>query len=108
MAALWAADSPLTTAELQAHMGSELAYNTLQTILIRLTAKGRLERRQRGRAHVYWPKQDESSSVADELRATLGAAGDRAQTLREFAAGLDEQDASILRQWLDSQPKGDG
>ncbi|GAA1520100.1 BlaI/MecI/CopY family transcriptional regulator [Kribbella lupini] len=100
MAALWASRTPLTTSQVQAQVGAGLAYNTVQTILTRLAAKGLLERAERGRAHVYWPTKDEASSAAAQLRTTLRAVGDRGKVLREFAAGLDDDEAEILRQWL--------
>nr|WP_273482760.1 BlaI/MecI/CopY family transcriptional regulator [Kribbella italica] len=105
MAALWASRSPLTTSEVQAQVGDGLAYNTVQTILTRLAAKGVLERAERGRAHVYWPIKDEASSVAAQLRTTLSGVGDREKVLREFAAGLDDDEAQILQQWLSSRPE---
>ncbi|GAB2604668.1 BlaI/MecI/CopY family transcriptional regulator [Kribbella endophytica] len=103
MAALWASRTPLTTSEVQAQIGEGLAYNTLQTILTRLTAKGLLERAERGRAHVYWPTKDEASSAAAQLRTTLRAVGNREEVLREFAAVLDDDEAEILRQWLSNR-----
>lgn len=103
MAALWASRTPLTTSEVQAQIGAGLAYNTLQTILTRLTVKGLLERAERGRAHVYWPTKDEASSAAAQLRTTLWAVGNREEVLREFAAVLDDDEAEILRQWLSNR-----
>jgi predicted transcriptional regulator len=107
MAALWAADAPMTTTEVAAQLGSGLAYNTVQTILIRLTAKGVLQRSERGRAHAYWPTTDEASSVAQRLRSTLSGVQDRSRVLREFAATLDDDDVRILQQWLSTR-SGDG
>ena len=107
MATLWAADAPMTTAEVAAQLESGLAYNTVQTILTRLTAKGVLQRTERGRAHAYWPTTDEASSVAQHLRSTLSGVQDRARVLREFAATIDEDDARILQRWLSTR-SGDG
>ncbi len=100
MAALWASRTPLSTSEVQAAIGGGLAYNTLQTILTRLTVKGLVERAERGRAHVYWPTKDEASSAAAQLRTTLSGVEDRAKVLREFASVLDDDEARILRDWL--------
>ena len=77
-----------------------LAYNTLQTILTRLTVKGLVERAERGRAHVYWPTKDEAASAAAQLRTTLSGVEDRAKVLREFASVLDADEARVLRDWL--------
>ncbi len=47
------------------------AYNTVQTVLNRLVARGLLERKRRGRAFVYRPKLEESEfltrSIGDRL-----------------------------------------
>ncbi|MGW6278537.1 BlaI/MecI/CopY family transcriptional regulator [Kribbella sp. NPDC055071] len=103
MAALWAAGTPMTTAEVAAQLENDLAYNTVQTILTRLTAKGVLQRTERGRAHAYWPTTDEASSVAQRLRSTLSGVQDRARVLREFAATLDEDEAQVLQRWLSAR-----
>lgn len=63
--ALWSAESPLTTADVHAKLGDELAYNTVQTILIRLAAKTLVQRATRGRAHVYWPTKNEAAAMAE-------------------------------------------
>ncbi|WP_344846770.1 BlaI/MecI/CopY family transcriptional regulator [Kribbella ginsengisoli] len=103
MAALWSAELPLTTAEVHAKLGDELAYNTVQTILARLTAKSLVQRATRGRAHVYWPTKNEAASIADQLRTTLSGVQNRALVLREFAAGLDDDEAETLQRWLSAR-----
>ncbi len=103
MAALWAASRPLTASEVQAQVGDELAYNTVQTILTRLAAKDLVQRATQGRAHVYWPSRDQAASVAAQLRTTLSGVGDRDKVLREFAASLDDDEAKVLQQWLSSR-----
>jgi predicted transcriptional regulator len=106
MAALWAADGPMTPAEVQAALGDGLAYNTVQTILIRLLDKD-LVRRQpagRGRGHAYWPAQDAATSAADRMRAALAERPDRQAVLQQFAAGLDQADADALRALLEDRP----
>jgi predicted transcriptional regulator len=106
MAALWAADGPMTPAEVQAALGDGLAYNTVQTILIRLLDKD-LVRRQpagRGRGHAYWPAQDAATSAADRMQAALAERPDRQAVLQQFAAGLDQADADALRALLEDRP----
>jgi predicted transcriptional regulator len=104
MATLWASTEPLTAAEVQAALRDGLAYNTVQTILIRLLDKGLLRRRAAGRAHAYWPAQDAASYTAERMRATLEARPDRQAVLQQFAARLDEADADALRALLDGRP----
>jgi predicted transcriptional regulator len=102
MAVLWAATGPVTPAEVQAALDGDLAYNTVQTILIRLVDK-ELVRRQaagRGRGHEYWPARDAATSAAEQMRAALGERADRQAVLQQFAAGLDDADAAVLRALL--------
>jgi predicted transcriptional regulator len=103
MVALWAADGPLTAAEVLTALGAGLAYNTVQTILIRLLDKGLLRRRSSGRAHAYWPAQDAASYAAERMRVTLEERPDRQAVLQQFAARLDEADAEALRAMLDGR-----
>ncbi|MFI1994198.1 BlaI/MecI/CopY family transcriptional regulator [Actinoplanes sp. NPDC020271] len=96
MTALWAAGAPMTAAQVQERVGGDLAYNTLQTILIRLHEKGMLQRRRAGRGHEYWPVEDAATTAAARMRAVLADGSDRHAVLRQFAAGLDASDAAIL------------
>jgi predicted transcriptional regulator len=100
MAALWAAERPMTAAGVQAALGDGLAYNTVQTILIRLLDKGVVRRAPAGRGHEYWPVQDAASTAAQHMRAALDGRPDRRAVLQQFAAGLDPDDASMLRSLL--------
>jgi predicted transcriptional regulator len=100
MGVLWADDAPLTAAEVWRAIGGDLAYNTVQTILIRLHDKGLVERRKEGRGHVYWPVQDAATAAAERMRAALAERPDRHPVLRQFAAALDDADATALQELL--------
>ncbi|MBM2619395.1 BlaI/MecI/CopY family transcriptional regulator [Actinoplanes sp. LDG1-06] len=100
MAVLWAAGRPMSASEVQQQVGGDLAYNTVQTILIRLHEKKTLQRERAGRGHVYWPVEDESTAAASQMRAALANRPDRHAVLQRFAASLDESDAEVLRQLL--------
>jgi predicted transcriptional regulator len=100
MQTLWAADEPQTPAQVQAALGGDLAYNTVQTILIRLLDKGMVQRRAVGRGHAYWPVNDAATVAANRMRAVLDGPGDRQAVLRRFVGELDESDAEILRALL--------
>lgn len=105
MGVLWAQAEPITAAAVQAGIGGGLAYNTVQTILIRLHEKGLVERRRDGRGHVYWPALDAASTAAAQMRAALAGRADRQAVLRQFAATLDDADADALRALL-ADPEG--
>lgn len=100
MGVLWAHDGPLTAAEVQDAVGGGLAYNTVQTILIRLHEKRLIERRRAGRGHVYWPSEDAATAAAARMRAALAGRTDRRAVLRQFAASLTDDDAAALRDLL--------
>jgi len=100
MGLLWAGDEPLTAGDVQAALGGDLAYNTVQTILTRLHEKNLVQRRRAGRGHVYWPVEDAATAAAAQMRAALADRPDRQAVLQQFAASLDEADAEALRQVL--------
>jgi predicted transcriptional regulator len=103
MAALWAAEGPMTAAGVQAALGDGLAYNTVQTILIRLLEKDLVRREARGRGHVYWPVRDAATTAAERMRAVLDARPERRAVLQQFAAGLRAEDAEVLRALLNER-----
>ncbi|GAA2697875.1 BlaI/MecI/CopY family transcriptional regulator [Actinoplanes palleronii] len=100
MGVLWAAATPMSAADVQRELGGELAYNTVQTILIRLHEKKTVERRRAGRGHVYWPVEDAATAAASRMRAALAGLPDRRAVLQHFAQALDDADAELLRDLL--------
>ena len=104
MGLLWGSNEPLTAADVQAAVGGDLAYNTVQTILIRLHDKNLVHRRKAGRGHVYWPVEDAATAAATRMQAALDGLADRQAVLQQFAATLGEDDAATLRQLLSETP----
>ncbi|MGC4890564.1 BlaI/MecI/CopY family transcriptional regulator [Micromonospora sp. DT227] len=102
MATLWAHAEPMTATEVQAAIGGDLAYNTVQTIMTRLHDKGVVARRRAGRGHLYWPVEDAATAAATQMRAALAGRPDRQAVLQQFAASLDDGDAVALRKLLDA------
>lgn len=100
MGVLWARGEPLTATEVQHAIGGDLAYNTVQTILIRLHEKNLVLRERVGRGHVYWPVEDAATAAAARMRAALADRPDRQAVLQQFAASLDDADAATLRHLL--------
>ena len=100
MAVLWAHGDAMSAADVQAAIGGDLAYNTVQTILIRLHDKNLVRRRRAGRGHAYWPVEDAATAAAAQMQAALANRSDRQAVLQQFAATLDEADADLLRQLL--------
>jgi predicted transcriptional regulator len=106
LAALWAADAPLTPTQVQAAVGGTLAYNTVHTILTRLLDKGLVTRVQQDRRTAYSPVKDAAELAAERMRGALDAGGDRAEVLRRFVTSLNADDESALRAMLnpDAEP----
>lgn len=105
MAALWAADGPLTPGQVQAGLGADLARTTVTTILSRLHDKGVVERQRRGRGFVYFPVQevqDAHGLTARRMHTELDRDSDRETVLARFVAQLNPDDERILRDLLES------
>jgi predicted transcriptional regulator len=105
-ATLSAAGRPLTAAEVAAEMGGSLAHTTLQTILVRLLAKGAVERELIGRAHAYTAVLDGSGVAASLMAAQLDKTDDRASVLSRFFQKLTPEDERTLSRLLKDQRKG--
>lgn len=102
LAVLWAADRPLTPAQVAAALadahGDGLAYNTVHTILTRLQDKGQIRRDVIDGKARYFPVRDAATMTADQMHALLDTtADDRATVLARFVTGLSAADESALR-----------
>jgi predicted transcriptional regulator len=104
LAALWAADTPLTAGEVVDALGDGLAYNTVQTILTRLYQKGAVRRELAGRAYAYTPVLDEAGLAARRMRAMLDRGGDHAAVLSRFVGTLSEDEERTLAGLLNHAP----
>jgi predicted transcriptional regulator len=105
LAALWSADEPLTPEAVRSGLGEELAYTTVQTVLVRLYDKGMVQRRSQGRAYAYSPLLDEKDLAARRMRTLLEAEGDLDGVLSRFVATLDSTQMAALRRILKVAPQ---
>ncbi|MET7762369.1 BlaI/MecI/CopY family transcriptional regulator [Streptomyces sp. NPDC005393] len=105
LAALWAADGPLTPADVQRTLGGALARTTVTTILTRLHDKGAVARARAGRGYAYTPTQDSPGLTARRMRSELEKEEDRETVLARFVSELSDDDERLLRSLLDG---GDG
>ncbi|SCF92059.1 Predicted transcriptional regulator [Streptomyces sp. DconLS] len=103
LAALWAADGPLTARDVRGRLKGDLAYTTVLTILSRLYDKGMLARHREGRGHAYEPVRDEASHTAQRMHSLLKGGSDREAALARFVSELSEQDERLLHQLLSGQ-----
>lgn len=97
---LWAMEEPGSPGEVLKAMGSELAYSSVMTILVRLWKKGLVERERRGRAYVYRPLVTEAQLTASRMQASLDRTRDREAALSHFVGALSKRDERVLRRLL--------
>jgi predicted transcriptional regulator len=100
LAALWAAGHPLTPREVQEALEGNLAYNTVQTILVRLYEKELAQRQPHGRAHRYAPTRQPAELTAERMHSLLATESDHRSVLSRFVGALDRADEQILRDLL--------
>lgn len=100
LAVLWAADGPLLPAEIRERMQSDLAYNSVATVLSRLHAKGLVQRHDHGRAYGYTAVVDESQLAARRIGELLNTATDKRQVLAGFLGSLSKKDIAAVRALL--------
>jgi predicted transcriptional regulator len=99
LAALGAADGPLTPAQVLAELGSELAYTTIMTTLARLHEKGVVARERAGRAYAY-SLVDTASVTARRMRQVLDTGADREVVLARFLDELGPDERPVLARLL--------
>lgn len=92
-------ESALTTGEVLAQLGDDLAYTTVMTTLARLYDKGTLTRELVGRTYAYALVQPEKR-VARAMSAALKDSPSRDLALTHFVAALDPDDIPVLRRLL--------
>jgi predicted transcriptional regulator len=100
LAALWAADEPMTPADVQRQLKAGLAYTTVMTTLSRLFEKGLVERRRAGRGYAYSPSMREAEFAARRFRALLDRGNDREAVLQGFVSELSPGEERTLRALL--------
>jgi predicted transcriptional regulator len=97
LAVLWAADGPLTPAQVQAALDDDLAYNTVHTILVRLLDKGQVVKVVQAGRPAYATAKDAAEDAADRMLAVLDGGVDRSTVLTRFVTALDPGDEEAIR-----------
>lgn len=104
LASLAAVGKPMSAAEVQAEMGTDLAYTTVVTTLARLHAKHALTRTQVGRAYQYSLAGGRAGAkaniIAHQMLRLLDRDHDRAGVLSRFVADLSVEDERLLTELL--------
>ncbi|MGH3314507.1 MAG: BlaI/MecI/CopY family transcriptional regulator [Nocardioidaceae bacterium] len=104
LATLAATDAPMTTGDVLAQLGDDLAYTTVMTTLTRLYEKGALTRARHGRSYAYTVTRPEER-VARSMSAALEDSPDRDLALARFVEALDPADLPVLRRLLTMKPR---
>jgi predicted transcriptional regulator len=104
LAALWAAEEPLTPEDVRLVLEEQLAYTTVSTILARLHEKGAVGREAKGRGYTYFPVMDQQGLTARRMRALLDGQADRAGVLSRFVDSLDPKTLAALQRVLGTRP----
>lgn len=108
LAALHAADRPLTPADVQRGLGDGLAYTTVMTILSRLHAKGLATRIPAGRGFAYCPTQSEAETVAARMHTLLEVGADKAAVLARFFDRLAPEEEVLLERLIEARNEPGG
>ncbi|MEH0844253.1 BlaI/MecI/CopY family transcriptional regulator [Micromonospora sp. CPCC 205711] len=96
LAALAAADTALTPAQVRERLDARLAYNTVTTVLARLVDKGQVTREPAGRGYAYRPVRDRAQVTAFQMRRLLDDDTDRSAVLARFVGTLTPEDEALL------------
>jgi predicted transcriptional regulator len=100
MAALWRIEAG-TVEEVRMALPARYrsAYNTVQTVLNRLSERGLLRRNRRGSAYIYTPAISEADYLTRSIKQSLaGASSDARETaLAQLIGSLDESELAALR-----------
>jgi predicted transcriptional regulator len=100
MAALWRIDSG-TVEDVRMALPARYrsAYNTVQTVLNRLSDRGLLRRHRRGAAYAYTPVLSEAEYLTRSIKRSLaGASSDARETaLSQLIGSLEESELAALR-----------
>jgi predicted transcriptional regulator len=108
VAALAATASPMTPAQVRDHLGGDLAYTTVMTVLARLAEKGVVTRERIGRAYAYTAVRDEAEVTARQMHRLLDAGDDKAAVLSRFVGVLSGEDERLLVELLRRAEGTDG
>jgi predicted transcriptional regulator len=95
---LWAADAPMTAAEVQAQLAGDLAATTIITILNRLVDKEMVGRTRAvgDRAYRYSATRERAEHAADRMYAFLATDADRRAVLARFVGRLSKADRRAI------------
>ena len=104
MEVLWSRpDDFLRVRDVSDKLDADLAYTTVMTLLVRLHAKGLLDRRRRGRAWTYQPRLSRSEYAAQSMTEALQRGDDVSDVLFRFVEHLSAAEQQALKSLLEER-----
>lgn len=97
---LWAADQPMTPAQVLGALPGGLAYTTVMTVLSRLHAKGLARRVPAGRGYAYYQVEDHADFTGRQMHRLLAQERDPGAILARFVGELAPAEEQALRDLL--------
>lgn len=107
LSALWAADEPLTPAQVLETLPGQLAYTTVMTVLSRLYTKGLAHRVPAGRGYAYRPADGPVDYAARQMHRVLAQETDAGAVLARFVNELESSEEQALRELLADRSRRD-
>ncbi|ATG52909.1 MarR family transcriptional regulator [Brachybacterium vulturis] len=102
MELLWEHDE-LTIREMISGLGDHHAYTTIATVLTNLGRKDLVTPHRVGRSVSYRPRHPRSEHAARLMEQALSSSNDRSASILRFVEGMDEREATLLREFLDGR-----
>jgi predicted transcriptional regulator len=104
---LAASNEPMTAAEVREALDTSLAYNTVLTVMTRLSEKGMVTKESAGRAFAFRAVTDPAAVTAWRMRQLLEGDEDRAAVLTRFHDALSPQDVALLAELISNDDEPD-
>ncbi|MCA9380696.1 BlaI/MecI/CopY family transcriptional regulator [Candidatus Dojkabacteria bacterium] len=108
MKILWGCATPLKPSEVKCQLEGDYAYTTIMTVLARLNEKGILERKRKGKAYYYSPKNNKESFIKPKLKGIFTNIIDTYGNIAisqfvDVLETLKPEDIDKLKKYLDSK-----
>lgn len=105
MEALWS-HGALGVRQVIDQLGEPLAYTTIATVLGNLQRKELVQPERTGRSVQYRPRISRGEHGARLLQQALLGTQDREASILHFVESMADEDAQLLRDYLDQRPRG--
>ena len=96
---MWSQEGETTVRKVLEDLQSEreIAYTTVMSTMDNLYRKGRLSRKRRGKAFLYWPSLTREEYSARLMRDALDGGGNPSLVLKHFLQQMSDEESAALR-----------